>query len=151
MEQRDLFNFAIIFLSQKILLRWLPILRKSLTVTLTALPFWVCFFLVMLVFVLQWLLIRQEIVIMFLSQFPLSSYQTPKALFHRIAYDYSLAYWDGLCDHLRNVPWEDIFKLVLLVLLVNSLSGFRLELMLMSFVISISSSLTRLHDFQLLC
>ena len=25
-------------------------------------------------------------------------------------YDYSHADWDGLCDHLRNVPWEDIFK-----------------------------------------
>ena len=33
------------------------------------------------------------------------------ALFHLIAYDYSLADWDGLCDHLRDVPWEDIFKL----------------------------------------
>ena len=32
-------------------------------------------------------------------------------LFHRIAYGYSLADWDGLCDHLRDVPWEDIFKL----------------------------------------
>ena len=32
-------------------------------------------------------------------------------LFHRIAYEYSHAYWDGLCDHLRDVPWEDIFKL----------------------------------------
>ena len=31
--------------------------------------------------------------------------------FHRIAYDYSHADWDGLCDHLRDVPWEDIFKL----------------------------------------
>ena len=31
--------------------------------------------------------------------------------FHRIAYDYSRANWDGLCDHLRDVPWEDIFKL----------------------------------------
>ena len=31
--------------------------------------------------------------------------------FHRIAYDYSLADWDGLRDHLRDVPWEDIFKL----------------------------------------
>ena len=26
-------------------------------------------------------------------------------------YDDSRAYWDGLCDHLRDVPWEDIFKL----------------------------------------
>ena len=32
------------------------------------------------------------------------------APFHRIAYDYSRADWDGLCDHLRDVPWEDIFK-----------------------------------------
>ena len=32
------------------------------------------------------------------------------ALFHRIAYDYSRADLDGLCDHLRDVPWEDIFK-----------------------------------------
>ena len=33
------------------------------------------------------------------------------APFHRIAYDYSCADWDGLCDHLRDVPWEDVFKL----------------------------------------
>ena len=32
-------------------------------------------------------------------------------LFHHIAYDYSHAEWDGLCDHLRDVPWEDISKL----------------------------------------
>ena len=31
--------------------------------------------------------------------------------FHRKAYDYSCADWDGLPDHLRDVPWEDIFKL----------------------------------------
>ena len=34
------------------------------------------------------------------------------ALFHRIAYDYSRADWEGLRDHLRDVPWEDIFNLV---------------------------------------
>ena len=33
------------------------------------------------------------------------------APFHCIAYDYSRADWDGLCDHLRAVPWQDIFKL----------------------------------------
>ena len=32
-------------------------------------------------------------------------------LFHRIVYDYSCAEWDGLCDHLRYVPWKNIFKL----------------------------------------
>ena len=26
-------------------------------------------------------------------------------------YDYSHADWDSLCDHLRDVPWEDIFNL----------------------------------------
>ena len=31
--------------------------------------------------------------------------------FHSIAYDYSHGYWGGLHDHLRDVPWEDIFKL----------------------------------------
>ena len=41
--------------------------------------------------------------------FPRNSKQdTP---FHRMAYDYSRADWDGLRDHLRDVPWEDIFKL----------------------------------------
>ena len=33
------------------------------------------------------------------------------APFHRIAYDYSRADWDGLRDHLRDVPWEELFKL----------------------------------------
>ena len=40
--------------------------------------------------------------------FPSNSQQD--APYHRIAYDYSRADWDGLRDHLRNVPWEDIFK-----------------------------------------
>ena len=31
--------------------------------------------------------------------------------FHRIAYEFFHADWDGLCDHLIAVPWEDIFKL----------------------------------------
>ena len=34
------------------------------------------------------------------------------APFHGIAYDYSCADWYGLRDHLRHVPWEDIFKLI---------------------------------------
>ena len=41
--------------------------------------------------------------------FPTNSQQD--APFHRIAYDYSRADWDGLRDDLRDVPWEDIFKL----------------------------------------
>ena len=41
--------------------------------------------------------------------FPTNSQQD--APFHCMAYDYSHADWDGLCDYLRDVPWEDIFKL----------------------------------------
>ena len=43
------------------------------------------------------------------NDFPIDLEQD--ALFHHIAYDYSHADWDGLRDHLRDVPWEDIFKL----------------------------------------
>ena len=60
-------------------------------------------FLLTLVFVLQWLSLHWESLIMLLSQFSLT--------FHQIHYDYSHADWEGLCDHLRDVPWEDIFRL----------------------------------------
>ena len=40
--------------------------------------------------------------------FPTNSQQD--APFHRIGYDYSCPDWDGLLNHLRDVPWEDIFK-----------------------------------------
>ena len=33
------------------------------------------------------------------------------APFQCIGYDYSRADWDGCCDHLRDVLWENIFKL----------------------------------------
>ena len=39
------------------------------------------------------------------------SHSQRDAPFYSITYDYSQADWDGLRDHLRNVPWEDIFKL----------------------------------------
>ena len=43
--------------------------------------------------------------------FEFRSYLQQDASFHRSAYDCSHADWDGLCNHLRDVPWEDIFKL----------------------------------------
>ena len=39
------------------------------------------------------------------------SYSQQDVSFHHIAYDYSRADWDGLCDHLRDIPWENIFKI----------------------------------------
>ena len=41
--------------------------------------------------------------------FPVNSKQD--APIHRIAYDYTCVDWDAFCDHLRDVPWDDIFKL----------------------------------------
>ena len=79
--------------------------------------------------------------------FPINSKQD--TLFHRVAYDYSRADWDGLCDHLRDVPWGGIsLNSVLLLLLVNFVSEFRLELMYISLILSIRSNFTHLHVFQ---
>ena len=50
-----------------------------------------------------------HVVVSVFIDFPINSKQD--TLFHHVAYDYSRADWDGLCDHLKNVPWEDIFKL----------------------------------------
>ena len=50
-----------------------------------------------------------RVVVLVSMDFPSNS--KGDAPFHRIAYDYSLADWDSLCDHLRDVAWEDIFKL----------------------------------------
>ena len=69
-ELIDLVNFVIIFLSQMTLLRWLAFLRGSQTVILIVMLFWTYFFLLMLVYVLQWLSPQWEILIMLLSQFP---------------------------------------------------------------------------------
>ena len=50
-----------------------------------------------------------HVVVSVSNDFPTNSQQD--ALFCCISYDYSRVDWDGLCDHLRDVPWEDIFKL----------------------------------------
>ena len=50
-----------------------------------------------------------HVVVPVFIDFPVNSKQDP--LFHRAAYNYSRVDWYGLGDHLRDVPWEDIFKL----------------------------------------
>ena len=52
---------------------------------------------------------NSEHVVSVFIDFPTNSKRD--APFHCIAYDYSGADWDGFCDHLRAVPWEDSFKL----------------------------------------
>ena len=49
-----------------------------------------------------------HVVVSVFIDFPSISQQN--ALFYRIAYDNPHADWSGLRDHLRDVPWEDIFR-----------------------------------------
>ena len=86
-----------------------------------------------------------HVVVSFSIDFPINSKQG--APFHHVAYDYSLVDWDGLCDHLR-CSMGGFLNSVLLLLLVNFVSGFRLELMYISLIVSIRSNLTYLHGFQ---
>ena len=81
------------------------------------------------------------------TDFPTNSKQDGP--FHHIAYDYSWADRDGLCDHLRDGRIS--LNLVLLLLIVDFVSEFRLELMfIISLIINIRLSLIHLHGFQLL-
>ena len=66
----------------------------------------------MLVFVLQWLSLHWDsdhVVVSVSIDFPSNS--QGDAPFHCIAYDYSRADWDSLGDQLRDIAWEDVFKL----------------------------------------
>ena len=85
-ELIDLVNSVITFLSQMTLLRWLTFLLGSQTVILIVLLFWIYLFLLMLVFVLQWLSLHWEILIMLLSQFPLTFHKTHKGMPHFTAW-----------------------------------------------------------------
>ena len=78
---------------------------------------------------------------------PINSKQD--APFHCVAYDYSHADWDGLCDRLRDVLWEDIFKLSASAAAAGEFCEWvRLELMYISLIASIRSNLTHLHGVQ---
>ena len=111
-ELIDLVNSVKIFLSQMTLLRLLTFLLGSQTVILsTAL---LDLFLSSntsncSTMALPPLGNSDHVAVSASIDFPTNSQQD--APFNRIAYDYSRANWDGLHDHLRDVLWEDIFKL----------------------------------------
>ena len=44
-----------------------------------------------------------------------------------MAYDYSRADWDDLCDHLRRVQWDGIFKRSASIAASEFLRSFRLN------------------------
>ena len=89
-----------------------------------------------------------HVVISVFIDFPSNSLRgTP---FHCIAYYYSRADWDSVCDHLRDVPWEDIFKLSASVAASEFCEWVQVGIDVYILIISIRSILTHLHGFQLL-
>ena len=82
---------------------------------------------------------------MSLSQFPLTFHQ----IHNRMPVS-SCADWDGLFDHLRDLPWEDIFKLSASAAASEFCEWVQVEIDVVSLVENIRSSLTHLHGFQLL-
>ena len=109
MELIDLVNSVIILLSKMTLLRWLTFLLGSETVILTVLLFWIFFLHASICSTMAFPPMGSSDHVSVSINFP--SYSQQDASLHRIAYDYSCAEWDGVCDHLRDVPWKDIFKL----------------------------------------
>ena len=148
-ELIDLVNSVIIFLSQMTLLRWLTFLLGSLTVILTVLLFSIYLFLLTLVlFYNGFPFIRKFWSCCCLSFHWLSvKFKTgcPTSSFNL----WLFSHWLGL------IIWEMFhgrisLNSVLLLLLGNFMSGFRLELMYVSLIVNIRSSLTSMV-FSCLC
>ena len=57
---------------------------------------------------------------------------------------------NGLWDHLRDVPWDNIFKISASAAASEFCELVQVELMYISLIISIRSSIVHLHGFQLL-
>ena len=105
-----------------------------------------------LVFVLQWLSFDWEISIMLLSQFPLIFHHIYNRMPCFITLHMTILVLIGM---VFVIIWEIIhgkilLNSVLLLLLVNFVSGYRLELMCVSLFKIVRSNLTHLHGFQLL-
>ena len=87
-----------------ILLQWLTFLLGSLTVSLTVLLFWISDAGICSTMAFPPLGNSDHTVVPVSIYFPINSKKD--VLFHRIAYDYFHADWDGLPDHLRDIPWK---------------------------------------------
>ena len=133
------------------LLRWLTFLLRSLTVILR--PALLDLFLPFDASICSTMAFAplgnsDHVVVSISIDFEINSKQD--APFHCIAYDYSCADWDGLGDLWEMFHEKISLKSVLLLLLVNFVSGLRLELMYVSLIVSSRLSLIHLHGFQLL-
>ena len=138
------------FFSQTTLLRWLTFLLKYLIMTLTALVFWDLFS--TQVFFLQWLSLHWDILIILFLNFhwlflKLKSGRNFWSHFLCLFLCWLERYWDVIIW----VMFQERVSLnpVLLLMLLNFVSGARLVLIDISLTIIIRSSYIHLHDIQL--
>ena len=153
-ELIDLVNSFIIFLSQMTLLRWLTFLLESHTVILRVLLFWIYLFLLMLVFVLQWVSLHWKILIIFSgvdtgcsrhwctdcgAQMSTFSFWISPWMPHFIALLMTILVLIGTVFVIIREMFQGRMplNLVLLQLLVNFVNGLRLKLMYISLIESI--------------
>ena len=88
-----------------------------------------------------------HVVVLFSIDFPSNS--KGDASFYHKPHDYSHD-WDDIHDHLRDVPWENVFKLGTFLLLLNFVGESMSKLMYVSLIVNIRLRLSHLHGFQLL-
>ena len=89
-----------------------------------------------------------HVVVSVFIDFPLNPQR--HAPYHRIAYDYSGADWDSLRDNLRMFYGRISLNSVLLLLLVNFVSGPGWNRCKYPLIVSVRSSLSHFHGFKLL-
>ena len=116
-------------LTQLTLLRWLTFLLGSQAVILAVLLFWIYFFLLMLLFVLQWLSLHWEILIMLLAHFQSTFHQTHNRMPCFIALLMTILVLIGTDFMIISEMFHGriSLNLMVLLLLVNFVSGFGLE------------------------
>ena len=147
-ELTDLVNSVMIFSND---LTQMVNLLGYLTVILTFLLFWIYLFLLTLVFAPQRLSLHWKI-LMLLSQFPFAFHKIHNKMPGFIILLMTIVALTGMVFGVICEMFHRRISLnsVLLLLLVNFVSGFRLGLMYISLIENIKSSLIHLHGFQLL-
>ena len=108
-ELIDLVNSVISFLSRMTLLKWLTFLLGSQTAIVLLFSILTSYASICSTMAFPPLENSNHVVVSVSVDLPSNCQRD--APFHCIAHNYPQADWDGLHDHLRDVPWDDIFKL----------------------------------------
>ena len=132
------------------LLRWLTFLLGLQTMILIVLLFWIYFCLVSIVFVLKSLSLHWEILTMLLFHFPLTFHESYNGKSRFMVSLMTILELIGMVLVTIGKMFQGRISLhlVLLVLLLHLVSGFRLELIYISLKKIIRSSLIHLHGLQ---